>query len=1002
MRIFAKRALSLMLALVLCVGLLSGVTFPVSAATVDYVYGSPAELDKYSNVIYNWGTRGEVATFLSPNAEKFYTDNDVTYSELSRLAGSSTTSVYTSELYVALKALVTDNQTVVTSYDDTRYLYRFTDCQGSGIENDSISCFYSGADIGPDWDSGSTWNREHTWPNSKGDKNGNGENDIMMLRPASTTINSSRGNKAYGDVTSTSYYSPNNEAGGQYDLRGDVARVILYVYTRWPSNQTTDYMWGASGVIESKEVLLKWMEEDPVDTWEMGRNDSVESITGTRNVYVDYPELAFLLFNEDVPATMQTPSGGEDVVPTYTVTAVSNNNSYGTVSLNENVITATPAAGYYVDSYTVTSGQATVAQEGNVFTVTPTSNCTVQINFAATPVQPVDAVKVAYHNVYFDEYLQIMYAVYVPDGETVEEITLTDGVNSFYAVPYTDDKPVPQYNGKDCQLFVADTGVSLQNMDTVVTAEVYVDGEVAATDTYSILQYLHKRLVIDDLTGKAAEKAMYERLLNLAEKMQVVLNNGVVTVHNTGYVYVVNGTVDGTRGDAMVAVGEALSGVTSDLIPGANQQVTWTVTTYNDAGVADGFQTMTTEQVRAIVVQEKVNLKLEAALKGDGTAESGYYKVTDSAEIAAGGEFIIGANHNDNWYAVGKTISNSKAVAESLAVSGNAASADAPVWTITPVAGGVTVKDSETGKYLTGSTSGTTVSLGTTEFVWTIETGAEAECFYLVAGSSTRYLAYSNTNSVFGSYSATSANLNSSTYQFDLCFFKLSDDTGVEPDPTEPTECEHTDTRIEGKVDATCTDAGSTGTTICNDCGETVKAATVIPATGEHTYVDGICSVCGDEQPVTGEPTTVSVTMANNGWTNSTKYTTLALDGNITASVTGGGNTGKYYTSDNTWRIYQNENPTLTISAASGTIKSVKITYTISNSGTLKLNGSNVKSNDVVTVNAASVTFNVGNTGSATNGQVKVTAIEVVYEGGASAASLSNYATTPFHWRKCF
>ena len=67
----------------------------------------------------------------------------------------------------------------------------------------------------------------------------------------------------------------------------------------------------------------------------------------------------------------------------YTVTATSNNTSYGTVSVSGNTITASPKTGYYAASYTVTSGTATVSQNGNVFTVTPSSNCTVRINFAA-------------------------------------------------------------------------------------------------------------------------------------------------------------------------------------------------------------------------------------------------------------------------------------------------------------------------------------------------------------------------------------------------------------------------------------------------------------------------------------------------------------------------------------------------------------------------------------------------------------------------------------------
>ena len=123
----------------------------------------------------------------------------------------------------------------------------------------------------------------------------------MMLRPASVSENSSRGNKAYGE--SSGYYDPNSL--GQ-NVRGDCARIVLFVYTRWGN---TGSMWGSSGVMESLNVLLKWMEEDPVDTWEMGRNDAVQSITGTRNVFVDYPEYAWMLFGKSVPTDMVTPSG---------------------------------------------------------------------------------------------------------------------------------------------------------------------------------------------------------------------------------------------------------------------------------------------------------------------------------------------------------------------------------------------------------------------------------------------------------------------------------------------------------------------------------------------------------------------------------------------------------------------------------------------------------------------------------------------------------------------
>ena len=79
-------------------------------------------------------------------------------------------------------------------------------------------------------------------------------------------------------------------------------------------------------------------------------------------------------------------------VASYTIIAESNNTSYGTVSLSGNTITATPATGYRVSTtspYTITTGTATVAQNGNVFTVTASSDCTVCINFEAIPTYTV-------------------------------------------------------------------------------------------------------------------------------------------------------------------------------------------------------------------------------------------------------------------------------------------------------------------------------------------------------------------------------------------------------------------------------------------------------------------------------------------------------------------------------------------------------------------------------------------------------------------------------------
>ncbi len=374
----SKRIVAIALVAALFISLLSGLSFVVQGATVDYVYSG--------DYIKNWGVRGTDATFLSPKAEEFYEDNNISYEALSALSGSSSEkSVPSSALYKKLHNLMESNHDYITSYDATKDLFQYTDCQNSGKTSSKISSFYSGTAIGPSWNSG--WNREHTWPNSKGDKAGSGENDLMMLRPTSTSENSSRGNKAYGQ--SSGYYNPNNESSGKYDLRGDVARIILYVYVRWECTNTgsgynPNGIFGTDGVFESKEVLLDWMEADPVDTWELGRNDSAESILGTRNVFVDYPELAFLLYGEEIPTDMTTPSGeAANSGSPYTITAQSSNTAHGTVSVSGRTINATPASGYTVVGYTVVSGTAQVTRSGNSFTVVAESDCTVQIDFAA-------------------------------------------------------------------------------------------------------------------------------------------------------------------------------------------------------------------------------------------------------------------------------------------------------------------------------------------------------------------------------------------------------------------------------------------------------------------------------------------------------------------------------------------------------------------------------------------------------------------------------------------
>ena len=71
------------------------------------------------------------------------------------------------------------------------------------------------------------------------------------------------------------------------------------------------------------------------------------------------------------------------------------------------------------------------------------------------------------------------------------------------------------------------------------------------------------------------------------------------------------------------------------------------------------------------------------------------------------------------------------------------------------------------------------------------------------------------------------------------------------------------DTEVKNARAATCTEAGYTGDTVCKRCGQTVATGSSISATGHHYGSDGKCKDCGDKQtvtPATGDTFDVAMT----------------------------------------------------------------------------------------------------------------------------------------------
>ena len=298
--------------------------------------------------IYNNGTRDQACTTLSTQANAYYTGS-YTYEKLSALSGASKTAssydaTQNNPLYDALYELMSTTQTASYSYNSLSTDFAYTDSV-AGAESGEMSDIWGGR---LDTWNGTYFNREHVWPKSRASfYQINGGADRHHLRPASAVINQqAHGNLPYGNTTNGTAYkdelgNPGGWSDGVYyepndNVKGDVARILLYVYVRWqqpnlysdvttanlPPLDSDDDANNGLKVVQSLDVLLQWCKDDPVDTWEMGRNDAAEKIQGNRNVFIDYPELAWLMFSQAIPK-MTTPSGianQQGGTQTYTVT----------------------------------------------------------------------------------------------------------------------------------------------------------------------------------------------------------------------------------------------------------------------------------------------------------------------------------------------------------------------------------------------------------------------------------------------------------------------------------------------------------------------------------------------------------------------------------------------------------------------------------------------------------------------------------------------------------
>ncbi len=224
--------------------------------------------------------------------------------------------------------LITKTHTYYTTYGECSQS-KYVDVTDPGPKGGALE-FYTQKSIMSFSGNIGDWNREHVWCKSlsngmwKSVSNStrNGGSDMHHIRPSECGLNSTRGSKKFGEVNGgTAAWSRNSSKnnvaiGGYYsgstfepldNVKGDVARIVLYVYTHYNTyanvyGSTNGNQSGVFGTLNftnimaansensAIQMLIKWSADDPVDEIEITRNNEVYKIQGNRNPFIDHPE----------------------------------------------------------------------------------------------------------------------------------------------------------------------------------------------------------------------------------------------------------------------------------------------------------------------------------------------------------------------------------------------------------------------------------------------------------------------------------------------------------------------------------------------------------------------------------------------------------------------------------------------------------------------------------------------------------------------------------------
>ena len=196
------------------------------------------------------------------------------------------------------------------SYYSSKFIFKLSDVDPDNSDN--VILVYTGrSQANDDYGTGGDFiNREHVWAKSHGNFADRLPmySDVHNLKPADASVNIAKSNKDFDDggtqhTEATGCYYTDSTWEARDEVKGDIARIIFYMSTRYEGNDGESDLevvdWNNTFPMAQHgklSTLLQWNLLDPPDDFERNRNNVIFSFQHNRNPFIDNPEFAQLIW----------------------------------------------------------------------------------------------------------------------------------------------------------------------------------------------------------------------------------------------------------------------------------------------------------------------------------------------------------------------------------------------------------------------------------------------------------------------------------------------------------------------------------------------------------------------------------------------------------------------------------------------------------------------------------------------------------------------------------